>query len=390
VRDEAGHVVWSRSILRDITERKKLQSLFEGQSRVLELVARGASLKEVATKLIEIVEEHAPGMLCSTLLFDPHTNCLRHIAAPSLPLAYTQAIDGLRIGPAVGSCGTAAFRGTRVVVEDTQEDPLWADYRELAGSHGLRACWSQPILSSDQRVLGTFAMYYRKAGGPTPEELELIEKAANLVGVAIERTRAAEAADFALRELDHRVKNTLATVESVAEYTLASSTTLDDFQEAFRGRLRTLARLHMALAQRDFRGLGLRSLVELSVAPWRREENVKIVGDDLDVPSTAVRALGMVLHELATNAAKYGALSVADGHAEVAWRLESMATSSRLRIQWRERNGPRVPIPQRRGFGTMLIEEALTHELGGTTKLEFPGAGVRCEILVPMPQTGKH
>jgi PAS domain S-box-containing protein len=117
---------------------------------------------------------------------------LRHGGAPSLPNAYTDAIDGVVIGPSVGSCGTAAYRGEQVIVKDIAADPLWADYREAALSHSLRACWSTPIFSSQGNVIATFAMYYREPRSPSPRDQEIIEQITHLAGVAIERKRTQE------------------------------------------------------------------------------------------------------------------------------------------------------------------------------------------------------
>src|SRR5439155_662101 len=146
------------------------------------------------------IEEQAPGMLCSVLCLDGER--LRHGAAPSLPEDYSRAVDGLTIGPAAGSCGTAAYRRERVIVDDIERDPRWAEFRDLALRHGLRACWSEPILSASGQVLGTFASYYGEARSPTDDEIALIEGAAQLGGLAIERKRAeaelAEARDQAL------------------------------------------------------------------------------------------------------------------------------------------------------------------------------------------------
>src|SRR5207244_9423275 len=135
----------------------------------------------------------ASGSLSSILLLDPNANRLRHGAAPSLPIAYTEAIDGIAIGPSVGSCGTAAYRAEPVIVSDIATDPLWADYRDLALAHGLRACWSTPILSSSGKVLGTFAIYYREPRSPTPLNHSVIGQVVHLASIAIEREQAEEA-----------------------------------------------------------------------------------------------------------------------------------------------------------------------------------------------------
>src|SRR5258707_13965247 len=156
------------------------------------MIARADSHAAILDALCRVVEELASGSLCSILLLDPNTNCLRHGAAPSMPISYTDAIDDTAIGPTVGSCGTAAYRAERVTVCDIAADPLWADYRDLALAHGLQACWSVPILSSAGRVLGTFATYYREPRSPTPYEHHVIERITHLASIAIERERAEE------------------------------------------------------------------------------------------------------------------------------------------------------------------------------------------------------
>jgi PAS domain S-box-containing protein len=176
----------------DITERKQAEVLLAGEKRLLEMIARGVSRALILKDACLLVEELACGSLSSILLLDLSANCLRHGAAPSLPLAYTEAIDGIAIGPYVGSCGTAAYRAGPVIVSDIARSPLWANFRDLALAHGLRACWSTPIRSSAGRVLGTFAIYYREPRSPSQQEHNVIERITHLVSIAIEREQAEE------------------------------------------------------------------------------------------------------------------------------------------------------------------------------------------------------
>jgi PAS domain S-box-containing protein len=147
-------------------------------------------LPEVLNMLCKNIEQQHPGLLCSVLLLDADGKSLRLGAAPSLPKSYNEAIDGVQIGQAVGSCGTAAYLREPVIVSDIESDPLWADYRALARAHGLRACWSTPMLSHEEKVLGTFAVYYREPRSPDNQHLQLIERATHLATIAIERDRA--------------------------------------------------------------------------------------------------------------------------------------------------------------------------------------------------------
>jgi PAS domain S-box-containing protein len=176
-----------QAIIRDISNRKRREALLAGENEVLEMVAKGDSLADILDKLCLLVEEQSTGVIASILLMDPNGKQLRHGGAPNLPKTYTEAIDGAFIGPAVGSCGTAAFHAEQVIVSDIATDPLWTDFRELALTHSLRACWSTPIFSAEGKVIGTFAMYYREPRTPTAREQETIKHITHLAGIAIQR-----------------------------------------------------------------------------------------------------------------------------------------------------------------------------------------------------------
>ncbi len=166
----------------DAQSNERLQGL---QNEVLEAIARGQSLRAVADLLCTRVESDAPGVACSILTVDT-LGLLHPLAGPSLPDAYSQALDSLPVGPTGGSCGTAAWRGEAVEVTDIAHDPLWADYREMALPLGLQACWSSPIKAGDGSVVGTFAFYYRTQRGPAEFERQLVDKCVHLCAIAIE------------------------------------------------------------------------------------------------------------------------------------------------------------------------------------------------------------
>src|SRR5262249_35758170 len=178
----------------------RMETFLAGQNLILEKIACGADLPDVLASLLRLIESQRAGMLCSILLLDEDGVHLRHGAAPSLPESYIKAIDGSVIGPKAGSCGTAVYFGKPVVVTDILTDALWDDYRDLAVKHGLRACWSSPILLHTGQVSGTFAMYYRMPRGPSSEEQRLTQTATHIASIAIERQRAEQA----LRESEER------------------------------------------------------------------------------------------------------------------------------------------------------------------------------------------
>ncbi|MBI3716225.1 MAG: CHASE domain-containing protein, partial [Betaproteobacteria bacterium] len=171
-------------------------------NRLLAMIAAGKPLVETLDALLRSVHARAPEMHASILLLDDDGVHLRHGAAPGLPEAYVRAIDGIVIGEGVGSCGTAAWRREPVIVTDIATDPLWANFRELALAHGLRACWSTPILDDDVRVLGTFAIYYSKPARPTEAHQRLIDQATGAAAIAIGRYRK----DQALRASEARFR----------------------------------------------------------------------------------------------------------------------------------------------------------------------------------------
>jgi C4-dicarboxylate-specific signal transduction histidine kinase len=179
-------------ILMDVTEQTRAEALRDGENHILEMIARDARLEEILENLVRVLEGQFAGLLCSVLLLDEDGQHVRHGAAPSLPKPYTQAMDGLCIGPRAGPGGTAMYRREPVVVADILQDPLWEPYRGVAEPYGLRACWSTPILAPSGKTLGSFAMYYREPRSPSPAETRALEMATHLAGIAIERKLARE------------------------------------------------------------------------------------------------------------------------------------------------------------------------------------------------------
>ena len=165
-----------------------------GQRAVLEAIALGSPLKSVLEQIVALIEAQSADMLCSIVLITEGGR-IRHAAGTRLPADFVRAIEGERIGPTAGSCGTAAYTGHAVIVEDIETHPVWREYRHLAAPHGLRACWSTPVIGPEGKVLATFAMYYREPRSPTDREREWIGVATHLASIALlsDRARAGEA-----------------------------------------------------------------------------------------------------------------------------------------------------------------------------------------------------
>ncbi|WP_229414366.1 sensor domain-containing diguanylate cyclase [Zemynaea arenosa] len=182
--------VWS---FRDVTERKQVEQRERTHRHVLEMLARGAPLHSILDAVVLGIETTNPGMLCAIMLLDADGQRLRNGAAPSLPKFFRDAWDGLVIGHGVGSCGTAAKSGTRVIVDDIATHPYWEGARDVAAQAGIAAAWAEPIRGAAGKIIGTFAIYHREPHYPSPANVVLIEQAAQLAGIAIEQTLAAQA-----------------------------------------------------------------------------------------------------------------------------------------------------------------------------------------------------
>ena len=198
------------TFFRDISARKRTEAIVTGQKQALEMEVDGASLEHVLEVLTRIVEtQSGEGIRASILLLDTDGLHLRHGAAPSLPESFRRTVDGLRIGPGAGACGTAAYTRQTVVVSDIQTDPLCAEFRELAREHGICACWSSPLFSSRGSVLGTFALYYPEARRPAQSDRDVVEILARTAALVVERrleVRERLAAEAALRDNEQRYR----------------------------------------------------------------------------------------------------------------------------------------------------------------------------------------
>jgi len=247
----------------DITERKRVEALTRLQMQVLEMIANGKPLEEKLNTLLCMVELQSPDMLTSILLFDAEARHVRRCISPSLPPEFAAAYNGAAIGPSAGSCGTAAWRREPVFVSDISNDPLWADYKQLALPHGLRACWSTPIFDAEKQLLGTFAIYYRHTGFPDGHHRQLIHVATHTAAICLGKQRVeGERAQAIEREQQARI-----------EYTLRLIAT----QEAERKRI--AAELHDSLGQNL---LLVKNLAQMAM----RQEN----------PAAAYEQLGNINH----------------------------------------------------------------------------------------------
>lgn len=258
-----------------------------------------------------------------------------------------------------------------------EECPMAVALQEKRKLRGLEAIAERP---DGTRVPFTAA--------PTP----LFDSAGKLVGAVnmlvdiTERKNAEDQQALLVRELHHRVKNTLATVQAIMGSTARSAETIEEFKDALIGRIGSLARTHLLLSDEggviDFDGIVRK---ELDAFDRGHEGRVTLSGPPVELPSQLAVTLGMALHELTTNAAKFGALSVPEGKVDVTWSIIIAAQGRRLDFAWAESGGPQVSPPDRKGFGSRLLDTVLPGQIQARASIDFQPAGVRIDVSVPLP-----
>jgi two-component sensor histidine kinase len=251
-------------------------------------------------------------------------------------------------------------------------------------------------LKEDRPIRGAEAVAERPDGTripfipfPTPlhDASGKLVGAINMLVDISERKRSEEQLLVLVNELNHRVKNTLATVQSIAAQTFRSTSDPAAFRPAFEARLMALSNAHELLTRHSWAGVSLRELCEQALAPHAEDGGrIRLSGAALRLEPRVALAFGMILHELATNAAKYGALSAGEGIVSIDWTLAPREAARWIELTWRERGGPAVRQPTRNGFGLQLIERSVVRDLAGDVALQFESDGFACKIAVPYAQ----
>jgi two-component system CheB/CheR fusion protein len=349
VHDSSGLVVAGSLIARDMGERVSLQR----------------ALNKSQIQLSALVEQAPVGIAQSTLegelvLVNPHFSIVTGRSA--------QDLVGMQVRELIHPDDQAAAAALRAKLIETGE-PVDIEKRYLRPDGSV--VWVSNHLS-----------LVRTGEGEPPLILKVVLDIS-------ERHRAAQHRELMLGELNHRVKNTLASVQSIARQTLSGTVTPETFHDMFLARLQALSSTHNLLAVDAWNGVGLRALVDAELAPYLAGDGrgqALLKGMDVKLTPKTALAMAMAFHELATNAVKYGALSTPDGRVEVQWTLGQEQPWPWLHLQWREHGGPTVMPPTRRGFGSRLIAEGLAFELDGEVALKFDPNGVMCSIDVPIEE----
>ena len=346
VLDPAGAVVGGSTIARDITDRKRAAWMLDESQR----------------RLAAIIEQTTVGVAQTDL--DGRLEMVNPRYGEILGRDANELI-GHRLGEYVDSQDAAEFESMfRKLV--TQGEPFQVEQRYVRPD------------SSGVWINNHVTLIHDEGGQPS-----------HAVAVALDVTQrrlAAQQREMLVGELNHRVKNTLATVHSIALQTLRHTSDMGKFRDAFVARLRALSTAHDLLAKEGWRGVSLAELANAELAPYRDDNgsHAQLVGEDLHLDAKIGLALSLALHELATNAGKYGAFTRQDGRVRLEWATFEREGQRWLRIVWSESGGPPVKAPASRGFGSRLITEGVGYELGGDVALEFPESGVVCTITVPL------
>lgn len=274
---------------------------------------------------------------------------------------------------------------------------LWCVTWRLYNGDGTRLphdeCPMAVALKENRPIRGAEAIAERPDGtrrwfAPYPTPLQdssgRLTGAINMLVDITERKESERQQKLLIDELNHRVKNTLATVQSLVAQTARSTEDVDEFQRAVEGRILALSRAHNKLSERRWADAELGELLRSGLEPYLAKGNVVLSGEPVHVPPRVALMMSMAVHELATNAGKYGALTSSEGRIDVTWGAKANGAGLRLRLCWLEQNGPPVLKPTRQGFGIVLLERGIQTELGGKTRVEFSPAGVRCEIDIPL------
>ena len=357
--------------------------LLSAQVRILEAIARDSDRDATLAEICRVAEAMVPGGKAGVTILDRSGKKFEHCVMPSAP-SFAAAIPGIPVGPPhAGTCAAAVYVGEAVassdIVDDVRFDAAW---RKLNHDHDIRCIQSRPAVASDGRPLGSFFIGFAdKATTTWPEELATI--AARLAGLAIERHLVRERDRLLVRETQHRVKNLFASVLSLATQTAHNQPDLNDFLRAFEGRVMALAAANDLLSTDE--PADLDALVRRVVEPFASAAAVEVRGGPpFKVAEAAIVPFSLVLHELATNAAKYGALSRPGGTARIGWKAyRDEAGDRRFRFKWEEIGGPQVAPPRRRGFGTFLVDRAFS-DVDGNSRLTHAPDGIRYRFDAPM------
>jgi signal transduction histidine kinase/CheY-like chemotaxis protein len=383
----------ARELIARVTANLKMADLRRGfEQRIAEDMRAMALLQEVGNRCLRTgddFKECLDSILKAALelsradkgtiqLLDPQSDALGIAAQRGFEEPFLKFFAQVRPGE-MSAASVAMKRAERVVVEDVASSEIFAGRpsREVVLAAGARALYSTPLISSAGKTMGMISVHFAAPHRPSERELRFMDLLARQAGDYLDRKRAEELAKTLVREVQHRSNNLLAVIQSIAKRSLSDDHSLPEAREAFESRLQALARTNRQLVTSNWSGARLSEIIRSELAPFAERTITR--GDDLLLSPQQAQNFCLAVHELTTNAAKYGALSNTDGKLDLSWDLANDGRGRSLRFRWLETGGPCVAAPTRRGFGTSLINATFSG-----VRLDFASEGLRCEIDVPL------
>jgi PAS domain S-box-containing protein len=381
VRDGGGRIVGASKIARDITEQKRAANALDRQAseqaalyQFTDKLFRAQCSDDIYDAALEAILQAIRCERASILLFDS-AGVMRFVRWCCLSDGYRQAVEGH--SPWTPDTANPAPIWIDNVSSSDIDEPL----KQTVAAEGIGALAFIPLIAQG-KLIGKFMVYYDRPHAFAATEIDLAVTIARQLGFSIERVRAEQKRDLLIAELNHRVKNTLATVVAISHQSFIKGRSPEEAHRSFERRVRALAQTHGRLAEASWSGVSLEMVLGDETAPYRDERgNVRTGGPLIQLDPKSAVSLGMAFHELTTNAAKYGALSTKEGRLQVTW---SISTDRELRIRWQESGGPSVQTPQRSGFGRLLLERVLRADLDAAVQLDFAPSGLECIIRFPL------
>jgi PAS domain S-box-containing protein len=368
--DSNGDVVGASKIGRDITQRKRAEASQAALYRFTDRLFRAESIDDVYQAALEAIVQALGCDRASILMFD-HSGIMKFVAWQGLSDGYRQAVEG-------HSPWTRETKDPQPIsIDNIEVADLDRPLKETVKAEGIAALAFIPLIAKGE-LIGKFMGYYPVPHAFTAADLDLAVTIARQLGFSIERKRAEEAKELLLQESKHRIKNTLATVQAIAGQTLRQ--TAPGERERFMARLHALGEAHDLLTTENWDQAALTDLVRRALKPFEptRDDRIIIEGPSVALSAQSSLMLTLCLHELATNAAKYGALSNGAGKVNVEWELLGNGGERKVKLCWRESGGPPVSVPERKGFGSLLIEQGFAGD--GETCFEFRPEGLSCAL----------
>jgi PAS domain S-box-containing protein len=312
-------------------------------------------------------------------LLDPTTGALTIAAQRGFEDPFLNFFAAVRDD--ASACAAAMRAGERVVVEDVRESEIFAGQpsKGVLLEAGVRAVTSTPLMASTGNLLGMISTHFAKPHRPSEREMRLTDLLTRQTADYLERKRGEELQATLAREVQHRSNNQLAVIQTIATRSLSGNYTLAEAKEAFEARLQALARANRQLTKSNWNGVNLSEIVRLELQPYA--ERTVVDGIDVILAPQHAQNFTLTLHELATNAAKYGALSNGNGKVSVFWTTTKRGENNKLEFKWQERGGPPVAVPTRQGFGTMLVKATFPD-----ARIDYAVEGLSCEIDIPIAQ----